>query len=229
MMARARFRDRREAGRVLAAQLRGVDFGADAVLLALPRGGVPVATEISERLQLPLEVFLVRKLGLPRHPEFAMGAIASGGVELLDETLIARDALSRAEVTAVIRREELELRRREQLYRPAGGFDPGAQPAVIVDDGLATGFSMRAAVAALRRMHCPRITVAVPVGARSTCAAITRTVEQLVCPLQPDDLVAVGLWYEDFSPTDDDEVLACLARTRRAGEGMGAGSREGRR
>lgn len=229
MNAYVRYRDRREAGRVLAAELRGKDLGDDPVLLALPRGGVPVATEISHSLHLPLEVFMVRKLGAPGHPEFAMGAIASGGIELLDEPLIAQQNVPRAEVAAIIQHEEEELRRRELIYRRGGPLELGARAAIVVDDGLATGFTMRAAVAALRRRHCPRISVAVPVGPRSTCAQLEQTVYQLVCPMQPEEFISVGAWYDNFSATDDREVLACLARTRRASEPRVATGRENRR
>lgn len=229
MSAYVRYRDRREAGRVLAAELRGKDLGDAPVLLALPRGGVPVAAEISQRLHLPLEVFIVRKLGAPGHPEFAMGAIASGGVELLDEPLIQQQNISRAEVAAVIAREQAELRRREALYGSSSGLELGTRAAVLVDDGLATGFTLRATVTALRRKHCPRISVAVPVGARASCLQLEQTVYQVVCPMQPDNFMAVGVWYDNFLPTDDDEVLACLARTRRANQQRVAGEREMRR
>ena len=228
MSAYVRYRDRREAGRVLARELRGKALGDDPVLLALPRGGVPVAAEISWSLHLPLEVFVVRKLGAPGQPEFAIGAIASGGVELLNETLITQQGISRSDVAAVIQREEAELRRREQLYRTSP-LELGARAAVIVDDGLATGFTMRAAVAALRRKHCPRISVAVPVGARATCAQLEQAVYQVVCPMQPEEFVAVGVWYDDFSATNDEEVLAYLAKTRRAREPRIAPARESRR
>jgi predicted phosphoribosyltransferase len=228
MNAYVRYRDRREAGRMLARELKGKDLGDDPVLLALPRGGVPVAAEISQSLHLPLEVFIVRKLGAPGHPEFAVGAIASGGVELLDEALINQQGIPRADVTAIIQREEAELQRREKIYRTSP-LELGARAVVLVDDGLATGFTMRAAVTALRRKHCPRISVAVPVGARSTCAQLEQTVYQVVCPMQPEEFIAVGAWYDDFSATDDGEVLACLARTRRASEPRIAPARESRR
>jgi putative phosphoribosyl transferase len=204
--------NRREAGLALAACLRGEDLGQDPMVLALPRGGVPVAAEIAEALDLPLEIFVVRKLGVPGHPELAMGALASGGIQLLDEALIAEAHISAEEVAAVIDREHEELRRREQAYRPRRMLSLGWRPAIIVDDGLATGFTMRAAVAALRRAGCPRITVAAPVGAAETCETFARDVDLLVCPLQPDSFGAVGRWYEDFHETTDDEVQACLTR-----------------
>ena len=144
-----------------------------------------------------------------------MGAIASGGVELRDAPLIAQMGIPEATVATVIRRETRELQRRERLYRPEGPFAIDGSSAVIVDDGLATGFTMRAAVAALRRMGCQRITVAVPVGAKLTCEKISDEVDLLVCPLQPEEFAAVGQWYRDFSPTSDEEVQDCLARTTR--------------
>lgn len=208
--------DRREAGRALAACLRGEDLGKEPLVLALPNGGVPVGAEVAEALDLPLEVFIVRKLGVPGYPEVAMGALASGGVQLLDDALIASLGLKPTEVAAVINREIDELRRQEQVYRPRRMLSLGWRPAILIDDGLATGFTMRAAIAALRRTGCPRITVAVPVGAEDVCAEFARDVDMLVCPLQPEIFDAVGRWYEDFHPTSDEEVQACLARVSRA-------------
>jgi putative phosphoribosyl transferase len=208
----APYLNRREAGMALAACLRGDDIGQEPVVLALPRGGVPVAAEVAEALDLPLEVFIVRKLGMPGYPEIAMGAIASGGVQLLDEALIKSAGITPAQLAMVIDQEHEELRRREQVYRPRRMLSLGWRPAIIVDDGLATGFTMRAAVAALRRTGCPRITVAVPVGAAAVCAEFARDVDMLVCPLQPEEFQAVGQWYEDFHETTDEEVAECLAR-----------------
>jgi putative phosphoribosyl transferase len=207
------YRDRRDAGRTLALYARDKEVGADPLVLALPRGGVPVAAEVADALNAPLDVFLVRKLGTPDQPELAMGAIASGGVRLLDETLIAYSDVSAGELAAVTERETRELERRERAYR--AGRPPlelKFRPVIVVDDGLATGFTMRAAVAALRKADCARITVAVPVGARSSCEEVSREVDVLVCPLQPEPFRAVGLWYEDFAPTTDEEVRDCLAR-----------------
>ena len=214
--------DRNEAGRALAASLRGEDLGRDPVVLALPRGGVPVAAEVAEALDLPLEVFIVRKLGFPGHPELAMGALASGGVQLLDEKMIAEAGIRPEEVAAIIDREHEELRRREQVYRPRRPLSLGWRAAIIIDDGLATGFTMRAAVAALRRTGCPRITVAVPVGAEEACAEFAHDVDLLVCPLQPQSFDAVGRWYEDFHQVTDDEVTTCLTRVARAHGGTSA-------
>lgn len=208
--------DRREAGQTLAACLRAEDVGPHPVVLALPRGGVPVAAEVAEGLDAPLEVFLVRRLGFPGQPGLAMGAIVSGGVQLLDEGLLAAAGVPGAEVAAVIEHEHEELRRQEQAYRPRRMLALGSRPAIVVDDGLATGFRLRAAVAALRRTGCSRITVALPVGAEATCAEFARDVDLLVCPLQPPSFTSVGRWYEDFSPVTDEEVHASLARVVRA-------------
>lgn len=207
------YRDRRDAGRTLASHLKELEVGAEPLVLGLPRGGVPVAAEVAEALGAPLDVFLVRKLGLPGHAEVAMGAIATGGVRLLDTALIAQAGVTDAEVAEVTERETEELHRREREYRGrAENPEIGRHPVVVVDDGLATGFTMRAAVAALRKLGCPRITAAVPVGAESSCEELAREVDLLVCPLQPDPFRAVGLWYRQFDATDDAEVMACLAR-----------------
>ena len=207
------YRDRRDAGHALALCVKDRDVGVDPLVLALPRGGAPVAAEVAAVLNAPLDVFLVRKLGLPEQPELAMGAIASGGVRLLDDGLIAYADVSAETVAEVTARETRELLRREQAYR--AGRPPlelKFRPVIVVDDGLATGFSMRAAVAALRKAGCARITVAVPVGARAACEELARDVDILVCPLQPETFRAVGQWYADFAPTTDDEVRACLAQ-----------------
>jgi putative phosphoribosyl transferase len=225
MSTPAGYRDRREAGRVLAASLRGRNLGSEPIVLALPRGGVPVAAEVAVALGAPLEVFLVRKLGFPGHPELAMGAIASGGVQLLDEELIARAGVAPREIAAVIEREHHELRRREQAYRPEGPLELHGRPAVVVDDGLATGFTMRAAVAAMRRLGCSRLTVAVPVGAKATCEEFAPEADLLVCPLQPETFTAVGQWYENFSQTTDEEVHACLEWVSRGARGLARGGR----
>lgn len=215
-----RYRDRADAGRTLALALHGCNLRGDPLVLGLPRGGVPVAFELADAIRAPLEVFLVRKLGLPGQPEFAMGAIASGGVCLLNEKVIADARVRRGTVERVIEVETQELQRREQTYgsRP----DPArlrTHPVILVDDGLATGFTMRAAITALRRLGNRNLTVAVPVGARSTCRELAGDVEQLVCPLQPDDFRAVGLWYEDFAQTTDAQVNQCLAQARRSPPG----------
>jgi putative phosphoribosyl transferase len=207
------YRNRKEAGQVLAAHVRE-RFGAleNAVVLALPRGGVPVGFEVARVLHRPLDVFVVRKLGVPEHEEVAMGAIAGNGFELLNEHLVAELGLTPSQVAAVAAREKEELHRRERVYRadrPA--IDVGGRTVIVVDDGLATGFSMRAAIGALRPREANRLIVAVPVGAPETCAEIEREVDGFVCPLQPEPFHAVGLWYRDFAPTTDDEVRHYLA------------------
>lgn len=207
------YRDRHEAGQILASHVQEeLGRGVDAVVLALPRGGAPVGFEVARLLRAPLDVFVVRKLGVPGHEEFAMGAIAAGGFEVLNEEVIAELGIPEKAIAAVAEREQAELRRREELYRadrpPTAVHD---RVAILVDDGLATGFTMRAAVAAVRELGARRLVVAVPVGAADTCAAIEREVGTVVCPLQPEPFHAVGLWYEDFSPTTDEEVRECLA------------------
>lgn len=209
------YRDRREAGQILAAHVRPELARAPAVVLALPRGGVPVGFEVARVLAAPLDVFVVRKLGVPQQPELAMGAIASGGFELLNEPLIADLGISRREVRAVADREAAELAERERKYRAIRPpVNIRGRVAVIVDDGLATGFTVRAAIAANRQRGAARLVVAVPVGATETCEDLAREVDVLVCPLQPEPFMAVGHWYRDFSPTSDEEVRECLAAAR---------------
>jgi len=213
MTADRPYRDRRTAGRILAKDKALVRLSENALVLALPRGGVPVADEVATALDTPMDVFLVRKLGLPSKPELAMGAIASGGVLLFDEELIESAGISPAELDEVVSRETAELQRREALYRSGRApLQLAGRPIILVDDGIATGLSMRAAITALRRLGCLDLTVAVPVGARSTCTEIAWQVETLVCPLQPEPFHAVGLWYDNFMTTKDSEVRECLAR-----------------
>lgn len=186
----------------------------DLVVLALPRGGVPVAYEVARALQAPLDVFIVRKLGAPGHPEFAIGAIASDGVSVLDWDTIAANAISERALADIVRRETAEVARREQLYRASGRRVPVAgQVVIVVDDGLATGWTMHAAVVALRRQHPAGVVVAAPVGSRQACEALTEVADQVICTLTPEPFSAVGLWYADFSETTDDEVRALLAQS----------------
>lgn len=206
-----RFRDRRDAGERLADAVAARGVGADAIVLALPRGGVPVAYEVARSLGAPLDVFLVRKLGMPGHEEFAMGAVASGGLRILNEDVVRAYGVTRAEIDAVTAREQEELARRERLYRGHHPFpDVAGRTVVLVDDGLATGASMRAAIEAVRARHPSRIVVAVPVAARETCEALEALVDAVVCVATPEPFYAVGLWYEDFSQTSDDEVRELL-------------------
>lgn len=211
------FVDRRDAGRQLAARLSHL---ADArpVVLALPRGGVPVAYEVAQRLDAPLDVFVVRKLGVPGHEELAMGAIASGGVRVLNDDVIRMLRIPPSWVDEVARREQREIERREREYREGRPMQPvEGRTAIVIDDGLATGATMRAAARALRRVHVQRIVAAVPVGAPASCDAIAREVDELVCLEQPAAFFGVGQWYRDFGQTSDEEVRSLLAK--RAGKG----------
>jgi predicted phosphoribosyltransferase len=207
-----RYRDRVEAGRALARELGPLAGRDDVVVLGLPRGGVPVAAEVARALGAPLDVFVVRKLGVPGQQELAMGAIASGGVRVMNEDVVRALGLSDGDVERVALEEGRELERRARAFR--GGRAPHAvagKVAVVVDDGLATGASMRAAVQALRILDPARIVVAVPVGSRETCEAFRAEADEVVCPLRPEALGAVGLWYENFDQTSDEEVHAALA------------------
>ncbi|MHB8691869.1 MAG: phosphoribosyltransferase [Solirubrobacteraceae bacterium] len=210
-MAR-RFADRASAGRELADRLSRYSGRDDLIVLGLPRGGVPVAAEVARRLHAPLDVFLVRKLGVPGHEELAFGAIASGGVRVLNADVIASAGVSPEQIAAVAERETIELDRREQLYRD--GREPprvSGRTVIVVDDGLATGATMRAAVQALRDQDADGIVVAVPIGAGQTCAEIAAVADELVCAQTPEPFIAVGVWYRDFTPTTDDQVRRLLA------------------
>jgi putative phosphoribosyl transferase len=214
-MARPPFPDRADAGRQLAEHLLAYAGEPGLIVLGLPRGGVPVAFEVARALDAPLDVFLVRKLGVPGHQELAMGAIASGGVRVLNREVIDALGLPDAVIEAVAAFEERELRRREQAYR--GDAPPPAlrdATALLVDDGLATGSSMRAAVAALRGQYAARVVAAVPVAPAETCAALARHVDEMVCAATPEPFRAVGMWYRDFSPVTDEEVRRLLEASR---------------
>jgi putative phosphoribosyl transferase len=205
------FRDRREAGRVLARRLQSYARAPELLVLGLPRGGVPVAYEVAQALHAPLDVFLVRKLGVPGTEELAMGALASGGVRVLNQPVIEHLNLPWRAVEQVTAREQAELRRRERAYRnQRPPLDVNHKTVILVDDGLATGASMRAAVEALGRMGPARLVVAVPVAAAETCAALRALADEVVCAFTPEDFEGVGKWYEDFSATTDDEVRALL-------------------
>jgi len=203
-----RLRNRSEAGRLLGRVLeKHYKDRPDTLVLGLPRGGVPVAYEVANALHAPLDVFIVRKLGVPGHEEFAMGAIASGGIRTLNSSVIRELNISTDLVEAVTKRETDELRRREHLYRGDKPFpDLSGRTVIVVDDGLATGSTMRAAVAALRHQRPARIVVAVPVAAAETCEELRREADEVVCAATPAPFHAVGLWYEDFSQTSDEEV-----------------------
>jgi putative phosphoribosyl transferase len=205
------FADRREAGRELAGRLEAYRGRPDVVVLALPRGGVPVAFEVAEALGVPLDIFVVRKLGMPGQPEFAIGAIASGGVRVLSEDAIRWHRVPQSQIDAVAREELAELQRREQEYRQGRSLiDLHRRTVILVDDGLATGSSMRAAVQAVRAHEPARVVVAVPIGASSSCEALAAITDETVCARTPEPFSAVGLWYRDFSQTTDEEVRRLL-------------------
>lgn len=211
----APFRDRADAGRQLATALAPYANRPDVIVLGLPRGGIPVAAEVARALRAPLDVFVVRKLGVPGHEEFAMGAIASGGVRLLDRRTVAAAGLTPAQVESVTAAERAELDRRERSYRGDRPFpDLTGRTVILVDDGLATGASMRAAVEALRQERPARIVVAVPVAAPETCRAFRAIADDIVCAATPEPFYAVGRWYDDFSQTTDQEVHELLASAR---------------
>lgn len=207
-----RFHDRREAGQLLARQLAQFKGREDVIVLALPRGGVPVAYEIARELTTPLDVFVVRKLGVPWQPELAMGAIAGKGTEVLNGDVVTAYNIPPHVIRAVAEREGQELQRRLQQYRGNRPFpDLFGRTAILVDDGLATGSSMRAAINALKLERPKAIVVAVPVAAAQTCQDLRSTVDAVVCLYTPPDFAAVGRWYEDFSQTTDEEVHDLLA------------------
>ncbi len=208
---RRAFENRREAGRALAYRLRPYAGRDDVVVLALPRGGVPVAFPVAEALDAPLDLFLVRKLGTPGHRELAMGAIASGGVRVLNDEVVKWYGVSPEAIDAVSREEERELGRRELAYREGrDGVPLEGRIVILIDDGLATGSSMRAAVKAVRQRAPARVIVAVPVGARETCEALATLADEVVCVRMPEPFSAVGQWYLDFDQTSDEEVRKLL-------------------
>jgi len=218
-----RFSDRQQAGRVLAAHLRSYAGRGDVVVLGLPRGGVPVAYEVAKSLGAPLDVFVVRKLGAPQHQELAMGAIASGGILVLNDDVVRAYRIPREAIDAVAQREEQELVRREHAYRPGRpAVSVEGKTVVLVDDGLATGSTMRAALMALRRLKPARLVVGVPVGARETCEDLRALADDVVCARTPPDFTAVGLWYDDFAQTTDEEVRVLLQDPRVAGGSAGS-------
>jgi predicted phosphoribosyltransferase len=207
------YQDRRDAGRQLAELLAAYANDPNVLVLALPRGGVPVAYEVAATLHAPLDLFLVRKLGVPGHEELAMGAIASGGVRVRNDEVVRIFGITDDLLAAATEREEEELARRERAYRgPRPAPDVSGRTVILVDDGLATGSTMRAAVAALREQKPARIVVAVPVAASSTCDELKAEVDDLICASTPEPFRAVGLWYQDFSQTTDDEIRELLAQ-----------------
>jgi putative phosphoribosyl transferase len=205
------FADRRQAGRKLASQLANYANNSDVLVLGLPRGGVPVAFEVARALRAPLDVFLVRKLGVPGHEELAMGAIATGGVRVVNEEVTNQMDISSSAIDEVARLEEQELKRRERLYR-RDRAPPNVQgrTIILIDDGLATGSTMRAAATALAKMQPSKIVVAVPVAAAETCADLRSEVDEVICGATPEPFMAVGAWYSDFEQTTDQEVRELL-------------------
>lgn len=210
------FKDRAEGGRFLAQKLVQYANDPNVVVLALPRGGVPVAYEVAQALKAPLDVFVVRKLGIPGFEECAMGAIASGGIRVLNDNVISYLRMPVEVVDEITAEEFTELERRERVYRGTRApVDVTGQTVIIVDDGLATGSTMRAAVKALRKKNPKKIVVAVPVGARETCDSFKNEVDTIaVCAITPEPFNAVGLWYRDFSQTTDAEVQQLLRRAQ---------------
>ena len=206
------YTDRREAGRELAARLQEYAGRDDVIVLALPRGGVPVAFEVAAALKAPLDVFLVRKLGTPGHRELAMGAIASGGIRVLNDEVVQWLGISGDQIDAISREEQHELERRETVYR-SGRSLPSltGRIVILVDDGLATGSTMRAAVQAVKQQQPARVIVAVPVGARDTCDDLRQAADSVVCARTPTPFSAVGQWYRNFEQTSDEEVRQLLA------------------
>lgn len=209
------FADRRDSGRYLAAKLLDYKDQPDVLVLALPRGGVPVAAEVAEALNAPLDVFLVRKLGAPGQEELAMGAVATGGVRVLNPSVIRALDVTEAELDAVTAAELQELERRQRYYRDARPLPEIRDHTIIlVDDGLATGATMRAAVTAIRERNPRRIVVAVPVASPETCDEFRDEVDEIVCASTPEPFQAVGLWFRDFGQTTDDEVRELLAQSK---------------
>ncbi len=215
------FHDRTQAGRLLAARLTPYARRDDVLVLALPRGGVPVGYEVARALEAPLDVYVVRKLGVPGQEELALGAIASGGVRVLNQDVVRAVGIDEGSIDAIAAREQAELARREALYR--GDRQPPAvagRTVVLVDDGLATGATMRAAVRALRQMVPRRLVVAVPTGAPETCAELEREVDELICLIMPEPFYGVGFWYDRFAQTTDAEVARLLREAARLHPGF---------
>jgi putative phosphoribosyl transferase len=208
-----RFRNRHDAGRQLAAEVAArLPDRTNLLILGLPRGGVPVASEVARRAGAPLDVFIVRKLGVPGHEELAMGAIASGGVRVMNDEVLRIIPVGPEAIDKVAKREQEELMRRERSYRGSKPpLDVSGKTVIVVDDGLATGSTMRAAVRALRSMNAGRIVVAVPVGARESCIGLREEADDVICLHVPEPFEAVGLWYDDFTQTTDEEVHSLLS------------------
>lgn len=213
MIKKPAYKDRHDAGRQLASKLLAYHDQPDVLVLGLPRGGVAVAYEIALALHAPLDVFVVRKLGMPGHEEYAVGAIASGGVRVMNP--LPGWSLTPSALAPVLAREELELARREQLYREnLPPLSLAGRTVILVDDGLATGATLRAAAVAVRQQHPARVIAAVPVGARDSCRDFADEVDELICPVTPEPFFAVSLWYEHIPQASDEEVRTLLHRAR---------------
>jgi len=210
-----KYKDRIDAGQVLAKQLRVYEGRDDVMVLALPRGGVPVAFEIAKALRAPLDVFIVRKLGVPGHSELAMGAIAMGNVTVFNDDIITELGIPKSAINAVVADETMELKRRETAYRDKRAFpDLRNKVIILVDDGIATGATIRAAIKALKQLKPTSLVVAVPVAEKQMCDEIQLLVDRFICPMRPVHFYAVGAWYEDFSQTEDEEVYNLLDEAR---------------
>ena len=211
------FKDRSDAGQKLAAHIKDMMAGEDPIVLGLPRGGVPVAYEVARALGAPLDVFVVRKIGVPGDEEFAMGAIASGGIRIINEAVVRQAGVSDNDIAVAIAQEQLVLDRRERIYR--GEYEPLAlanRSLLVVDDGMATGSSMKVAVLALKARKPAAITVAVPVSSQEACGYLAKTADRVFCLETPTSFGAVGKWYVNFVQTPDEKVLECLAMSRQA-------------
>lgn len=213
------YRDRRDAGRDLAQRLVRYAHRPDVTVLALPRGGVPVAAELAEVLHAPLDVFLVRKLGVPGQPELAMGAIATGGARVMNEDIVSSLEIHADTIEAITAEEHAELDRREALYREGRlPLDVHGRTVLLVDDGAATGATMRVAAVALRQLHPARIVAVLPVASEDACSRVSRVVDAVVCAQMPEPFRAVAVWYDNFDPVEDDEVHAALAHAEASAE-----------
>lgn len=208
-----KYLDRYEAGKILAEYLTAYAHQQNVIVLALPRGGVPVAYEVAKALSVPLDIFIVRKLGVPGHEELAMGAIASGGAIVFNEDIINDLNIPQLRIDRVIEEETTELERRETVYRGSRPFpDLTNKIVILIDDGIATGASIRAAIKSLKNKNIKKLIVAIPVAAKDTCRDLLPLADELICPLKPENFIAVGLWYENFGQTSDDEVSELMAK-----------------